>query len=70
MVQEILRVPGMRVERDRQALLGAVRAVAGVRRVMANLADHTLRIEREDELHLAAILRAVSAAGYEARVLV
>jgi copper chaperone CopZ len=70
MILEILRVEGMRSERDRRALADAVRAAPGVRRAVASLADHTLRVEREDAAPLAAILQAVVAAGYEASVLV
>lgn len=70
MVLEIVRVVGMRGEHDRRALVAAVIAVPGVRRAVASLADHTLRIEREDAASLASILRAVADAGYEAAVLV
>jgi copper chaperone CopZ len=70
MLVEILRITGMRGERDRRALLDALAAVPGVRRAGANLADQTVRVERDEPASLAAILQAVVAAGYEASVLV
>lgn len=67
---EILRVEGMRGERDRRAVVEAVLAVPGVRRAFVNLADRSLRIERDREAGLAAIIQAVKDAGYEVSVLV
>lgn len=69
MILEILRVERMRTRRDRWALAAAVEAVPGVRRVLANQADRTLRIEREDDSSLAAIIQAINDAGYDAAVL-
>jgi copper chaperone CopZ len=69
MTLEILRLEGMRGERDRRAILDAVRALPGVRRATASLSDHTLRVEREDTASLAAILQAVRRVGYSASVL-
>lgn len=69
MILEILRVERMRTRRDRWALAAAVEAVPGVRRVLANQADRTLRIEREDDSSLAAIIAAINAAGYDVAVL-
>lgn len=69
MMLEILRVEGMRSEHDRRAVVAAVQATPGVRRAMANLADRTLRIEREDDTSLAAILTAIRAAGYQVSAL-
>ncbi len=69
MILEILRVERMRTRRDRWALAAAVEAVPGVRRVLANQADRTLRVEREDDSSLAAIIEAINAAGYDVAVL-
>ncbi|MEI7642880.1 MAG: hypothetical protein WCJ55_01105 [Chloroflexales bacterium] len=69
MTLEILWINGMRREADRQAILTAVRALSGVRRATANLADRTLRVEREDALGLAAILAAIQDVGYRAAAL-
>ncbi|MCX7790422.1 MAG: copper-binding protein [Chloroflexaceae bacterium] len=69
MILEILRVERMRTRRDRWALAAAVEAVPGVRRVLANQADRTLRVEREDDSSLAAIIAAINAAGYDVAVL-
>ncbi|MFQ3663106.1 MAG: heavy metal-associated domain-containing protein [Chloroflexaceae bacterium] len=69
MILEILRVERMRTRRDRWALAAAVEAVPGVRRVYANQADRTLRVEREDDSSLAAIIQAINDAGYEVVVL-
>jgi copper chaperone CopZ len=66
MTIEILLVDAMRGEGDLQAILGAVRALPGVRRASASLADHTLRVEREDAASLAAIIGAIRGAGYSA----
>jgi copper chaperone CopZ len=70
MMQEILRIEGMRGERDRRAVLAAVQALPGVRRAVASLADRTLRVEREDTASLAAIIEAVRGAGYGVAALV
>ncbi|MCS6882702.1 MAG: heavy metal-associated domain-containing protein [Oscillochloridaceae bacterium] len=69
MILEILRVERMRTRRDRWALAAAVEAVPGVRRVLANQADRTLRVEREDDSSLAAIIQAINDAGYDVAVL-
>lgn len=69
MILEILRVERMRTRRDCWALAAAVEAVPGVRRVLANQADRTLRVEREDDSSLAAIIEAINAAGYDVAVL-
>jgi copper chaperone CopZ len=69
MILEILRVERMRTRRDRWALAAAVEAVPGVRQVLANQADRTLRVEREDDSSLAAIIEAIKAAGYDVAVL-
>jgi copper chaperone CopZ len=69
MTLEILRVEGMRSERDRRALLDVLGALPGVRRATASLADQTLRIEREDTASLAAIIAAIQRAGYSVAVL-
>ncbi|NTW00931.1 MAG: heavy-metal-associated domain-containing protein [Oscillochloris sp.] len=70
MVIEILRIAGMRGEQDRQAVLRAVQALAGIQHVRANLANQTLVIEREDDVSLAAILQTLREAGYMAAILV
>ncbi|MGQ9925299.1 MAG: cation transporter [Chloroflexaceae bacterium] len=69
MILDILRVERMRTHRDRRALMAAVEAMPGVRRVLVNQADHTLRIERDDDSSLAAIIEAINAAGYDVAVL-
>jgi copper chaperone CopZ len=69
MTIEILRVTGMRGERDRRAVMAAVTGLPGVRRAVANVADGTLRIERDETASLAAIISAVQAAGYRVAVL-
>jgi len=69
MILEILRVERMRTRRDRWALVAAVEAAPGVRRVLINQADRTLRVEREDDSSLAAIIEAINAAGYDVAVL-
>lgn len=69
MIIEILRVTGMRGERDRRAVMAAVTGLPGVRRAVANVADGTLRIERDETASLAAIISAVQAAGYRVAVL-
>jgi copper chaperone CopZ len=69
MTLEILRVDRMHGEGDRRAILEAVQGMPGVRRATVNLADHTLRVEREDGASLAAIVRAVQGAGYSVAVL-
>lgn len=70
MILDILRIEKMRTQRDRQAIIAAVEGTPGVRRVQINPADRTLRVEREEGSSLAAIIRAINAAGYEAAVLV
>jgi copper chaperone CopZ len=69
MILEILSVPKMRSRTDRWAITAALEAVPGVRRVLANQADRTVRVERDDDSSLAAILKAVKDAGYEVSVL-
>jgi copper chaperone CopZ len=69
MTLEILRIEGMRSERDRRAIMELVRALPGVRRATASLSDHTLRVEREDTTGLAVIIAAVKRAGYSVAVL-
>jgi copper chaperone CopZ len=69
MTLEILYVEKMRSRRDRWAITAALEALPGVRRVLANQADRTVRVERDDEASLAAIIRAVKDAGYEVAVL-
>ncbi len=69
MILEILRIDTMRTRRDRWAIAAAVEAVPGVRRVLANQADRTVRIERDDDSSLVAIVKAINDAGYEVAVL-
>jgi copper chaperone CopZ len=69
MTLEILFVEKMRSRRDRWAITAALEAVPGVRNVLANQADRTVRVERDDEASLAAIIKAVKDAGYEVAVL-
>jgi copper chaperone CopZ len=69
MTIEILRVSGMRGERDRRAVVAAVTGLPGVRRAVANAADGTLRLERDPSASLAAIISALEAAGYRVAVL-
>ncbi|MEI6776728.1 MAG: hypothetical protein WCK70_07485 [Chloroflexales bacterium] len=70
MTLEILRIDKMRSEDDQRKILVAVRVLPGVRRATANLADLTLRVEREDTVGLAAIIAAIQSIGYSAAVLV
>lgn len=69
MTLEILYVEKMRSRHDRWAIAAALEAVPGVRTVLANQADRTVRVERDDDSSLAAIVKAVKDAGYEVAVL-
>lgn len=69
MVLEILYVEQMRSRRDRWAITAALEAVPGVRGVLANQANRTVRVERDDEASLAAIIQAVKDQGYAVAVL-
>ncbi|MBX0328518.1 heavy-metal-associated domain-containing protein [Oscillochloris sp. ZM17-4] len=69
MTREILRVDGMRAEHDRRVVQDLLRALPGVVRVAVNLADHTVRIERNDEASLATIIQVMRDAGYSVAVL-
>ncbi|NNJ10969.1 heavy-metal-associated domain-containing protein [Chloroflexales bacterium ZM16-3] len=69
MVLEILRVDGLRGEYDRRAIHDLLRTLPGLGRVVVNLADHTVRIERNDEASLATIIQVMRDAGYGVAVL-
>jgi copper chaperone CopZ len=69
MTLEILYIPKMRSRADRWTITAALEALPGVRRVLANQADRTVRVERGDDSSLAAIIQAVKDAGYEVSVL-
>lgn len=69
MTIEILYVAKMRSRRDRWAITAALEGLPGVRAVLANQADRTVRVERDETASLAAILRAVQDAGYDVAVL-
>lgn len=68
MTLEILYVEKMRSRRDRWAITAALEGLPGVRRVLANQADRTVRVERDDDSSLAAIIKAVKDAGYDVAV--
>lgn len=68
MTLEILYVEKMRSRRDRWAITAALEAVPGVRRVLANQADRTVRVERDEDASLVAIIRAVKDLGYDVAV--
>lgn len=69
MILEILYVPKMRSRTARWTITAALEALPGVRAVLANQADRTIRVERDDDSSLAAIIQAVKDAGYEVSVL-
>ena len=66
MTVEILRLPELRSEADRQAVLATLRSLTGLGQVEVNLASRTLRLARRPELGLDAVLRTLQAAGYRA----
>lgn len=63
-ITEILRTPQLCTELERRHVSDALAALAGVRRVQINLADHTVRLERDERLGLDVILRALRDAGF------
>ncbi|PDW03960.1 heavy-metal-associated domain-containing protein [Candidatus Viridilinea mediisalina] len=69
MILEIIRIENMHGERDRQAVLAAVARIPGVQRAHANAATGTLQLERSPTASLAAIVRALEAAGYRVALL-
>lgn len=64
MIPEILRIPQLRAEPERRRLAEALAALAGVRHVQINLADQSVRFDRDERLGLDLILRAVRNAGF------
>ncbi len=69
MILEIMRVEGMQSERDRRVVLGAIERLPGLGRIISNLADGTLRLERAESLQLATLVAAIERAGYRVSVL-
>ncbi|MBP1464845.1 hypothetical protein EYB53_003890 [Candidatus Chloroploca sp. M-50] len=69
MILEILRIEQMRTERDRRVILSLVAEQPGIHHPIANLADRTLRFERDQQASLAHIIDALNQAGYAPAVL-
>jgi copper chaperone CopZ len=69
MIREILHLHQLRTDHDRRAVQAALTPLAGLSNISFNLADRTVRFEREPRLGLSTILAALAAAGYTADVL-
>ncbi|PDV99726.1 hypothetical protein [Candidatus Chloroploca asiatica] len=69
MTLEILRIEQMRTERDRRVILSLVAEQPGLYHPIANLADRTLRFERDQQASLSHIIDALNQAGYAPTVL-
>lgn len=64
MVLEILRVEGMRGEREWRQLLATIETIPGVRSAVARPLDRTIRVTRDHRANIESILTVVRAAGY------
>ncbi|MFV9504612.1 MAG: heavy-metal-associated domain-containing protein [Oscillochloridaceae bacterium umkhey_bin13] len=69
MIVEILRLEGMRSERDRRVITATLARIPGLGRVVINLADQTVRLERAETTSLTSLISALEGAGYRVSVM-
>lgn len=65
MTIEIFHVPGIRTQQDAEAITQAVKRVTGIRTVQVNLAQHSVRVEHDDQAAVGEVIRAIKRAGFD-----
>ncbi len=65
MTVDLLMVPALAGQEGAAAIARHVRALPGVGRVDVNLGDRSVRVEHDERVTLAALVKAIGQAGYD-----
>ncbi len=65
MISDQFRVPGISCQHCVNAITRAVKALPGVRQVVVNLSDKSVRVEHDQQVTADDLIRAINDAGYD-----
>ncbi len=65
MITDQFRVPGISCQHCVNAITRAVNALPGVRQVVVNLSDKSVRVDHDQQVTADDLIRAINDAGYD-----